>query len=104
MDVYKLKFTRLQNEILRFLSIKSGESFNQRSIALALGVSPTAISKALELLEEESLVMRSKDNVNLHSIELNKQNPAVFWMKRIENLKLLCQLPPLKAGACKSSG
>ena len=89
MDAYKLKFTRLQNEIFRFLSIKSGESFNQRSIAFALDVSPTAISKALELLEEESLVMRSKDNVNLHSIELNKQNPVVFWMKRVENLKLL---------------
>ena len=65
MDAYKLKFTRLQNEILRFLFIKSGESFNQRSIALSLGVSPTAVSNALELLEKENLVIRSEEEVKV---------------------------------------
>lgn len=94
MDTYKLKFTRLQNEILRFLFIKSGESFNQRAIARALGVSPTAISKALEELEKDNLVSVEKKNTNHLSIELNRRNQDTFWMKRAENLRLLheCRL------------
>jgi predicted nucleotidyltransferase/biotin operon repressor len=88
MDTYKLKFTRLQNEILRFLFIKSGRSFNQRALARALKVSPTAIAKALEELEKDGLVNIDKDTNHL-SIELNTQNPDIFWMKRAENLKLL---------------
>lgn len=90
MDTYKLKLTRLQNEILRFLFIKSGESFNQRAIARALNVSPTAIAKALEELEKEGLVSVEKDEDTNHlSIELNRQNADIFWMKRAENLRLL---------------
>ena len=90
MDAYKLKFTRLQNEILRFLYIKAGESFSQNALARALKVTPTAISKALEELGEEELVTIEKDKDTNHlSIELNSQNPNILWMKRVENLKLL---------------
>lgn len=90
MDMYKLKFTRLQNEIVRFLSIKSGMSFNLRGLARHLNVSLTAVSKALKLLEEENLVKVEKDPDSKRlSIELNKKNPKVFTLKRIENLKLV---------------
>ena len=61
MDIYKLKFTRLQNEILRFLCIKSGMSFNLRGLANHLKVSLTAVSKALKLLEKEELASVKKD-------------------------------------------
>ena len=90
MDMYKLKFTRLQNEIIRYLSIKSGGSFNLRGLARPLNVSLTAVSKALKLLEQENLVKVEKDSDSKRlSIELNKKNPRIFTLKRIENLKLL---------------
>lgn len=90
MDMYKLKFTKLQNEIIRFLSIKSGMSFNLRGIARHLNVSLTAVSKALKLLEQENLVKVVKDPDSRRlSIELNKKNPNVFTLKRIENMKLI---------------
>lgn len=88
--MYKLKFTRLQNEIIRYLSIKSGMSFNLRGLARPLNVSLTAVSKALKLLKQENLVKVEKDPDSKRlSIELNKKNPKVFALKRIENLKLI---------------
>jgi predicted nucleotidyltransferase len=90
MGIYKLKFTRLQNEILRFLFIKAGMSFNQRGLARALKVSPTAIAKALEELAKDDLVsVQKNENTNHLSIELNRKNQDVFWLKRAENLRLL---------------
>ncbi len=90
MDIYKLKFTILQMEIVRFLFIKSGMSFNERGIARHLNVSPTAISNALEKLEKESLILVKKDKESKRlSIELNKDNPKVYNLKRVENLKLI---------------
>lgn len=90
MDIYKLKFTRLQNEILRFLFIKSGKSFNLRRIAQHLSVSLTAVAKALKLLQREELVKVEKDPESKQlSISLNKENPKIFSLKRVENLKLI---------------
>lgn len=90
MDIYKLKFTRLQNEILRFLFIKSGKSFNLRRIALSLNVSLTAVSKALKQLVEGDWVIVKKDPESKRlSITLNKENPVIFPLKRVENFKLL---------------
>jgi len=90
MDIYKLKFTRLQNKILRFLFIKSGKSFNLRRIALYLNVSLTAVKKSLKLLQTEGLVKVEKDTESKQlSITLNKENPKIFSLKRIENLKLI---------------
>jgi len=90
MDMYKQRFTKLQNEILRFLFIKSGMSFTQRGLSRPLKVSPTAVAKALKRLEEENLVKvtRNKDTRQC-SIELNKGNSHVFFLKRVENLRLL---------------
>jgi len=89
MDIYKLKFTRLQNEIFRLLCIKTQE-LNQRRIAKLLRVSPTAVSKSIKELEKEELILIEKDKLmNLNSITLNTDNPETIALKRIENLKLI---------------
>jgi len=90
MDKYKLKFTRLQNEIFRLLCVRVGSKLNQREIAEGLGVSPTAISKALVLMEREGVVVVEKiGKMNLMAIELNRDDERVIWMKRVENLKMI---------------
>ncbi len=90
MDMYKLKFTRLQNEIFRLLCIKAGTSLNQRGIARMLKVSPTAVSKSLPILEKEGLIKLEKSKtMNLISVILNRDNPRTMAFKRIENLKLI---------------
>ncbi len=88
MDKYKLKFTKLQNEIFRLMCIKSGNALNKREIANLLDVSPTAIAKALVALEKENLVKVEKiKGMNLTHIELNRDNQNALLMKRTENLK-----------------
>jgi len=90
MDMYKLKWTRLQSEIFRFLCIKSGQSFNLRGLAKPLKVSPTAVSKSLINLEKVGLVIVKKFNtMNLLSIELNRDNSSAIYFKRLENLKMI---------------
>lgn len=90
MDMYKLKFTRLQNEIFRLLCIKAGTSLNQRGIARMLKVSPTAVSKSLPILEKEGLIKLEKaKTMNLISVILDRDNPRTMAFKRIENLKLI---------------
>ena len=90
MDMYELKFTVLQQEILRFLFVKSGMSFTARALALALNVSPTAIAKSLKGLAKEGLVKVEKDRDSGRlSIQLNKDNPLVFSLKRAENLRFI---------------
>ena len=86
MDTYKLKFTRLQNEIFRLLCIKAGKSLNQREIARILRVSPTAVAKAVKLLEKESIIKIEKSKtMNLILIQFNREKAIA--LKRIENLK-----------------
>ncbi len=90
MDIYKLKFTRLQQEILRFLFLYAGKSFNKRVLSKKLGVSPTAISKALENLEKEGLIILDMDKDSKTSeIKLNLENSKIAGLKRAENLKFL---------------
>lgn len=90
MDIYKLKFTKLQNEIFRLLCIRTGNALNHRQISKALGVSPTAVGKSLKLLEKEGLVISEKDgNVRLISVQLNRDNPRAIEFKRVENLRML---------------
>lgn len=90
MDIYKVKWTRLQSEILRFLCIKAMQTFNLRSIAKSLKVTPTAVSNALKDLKNSGLVSveRSK-KMNLMSIKLNRENRAAIEFKRAENLRLI---------------
>jgi DNA-binding MarR family transcriptional regulator len=88
--MYKLKFTLLQQEILRFLSIKSGLSFNARRLSQHLNVSQTAIAKSLPLLEKENFIKIEKDRESARlAIELNRDSPKVIQFKRAENLKLI---------------
>ncbi len=90
VDRYKLKWTRLQNNIFRLLCIKVGEKLNLRIIAKELKVSPTAISKSIKELEKEEIIEieRSK-TMNLSLVELNRDKKEVVELKRIENLKMI---------------
>jgi len=90
MDIYKLKWTRLQNEIFRLLTIKAGTKLNQRTIANLLKVSPTAVSKAIKNLEKESIIKIDKDKkMNLTLIELNRDSQKVLELKKTENLRII---------------
>ncbi|MBU0894936.1 MAG: nucleotidyltransferase domain-containing protein [Nanoarchaeota archaeon] len=90
MDMYIIKWTRLQAEIFRFLCIKAGHNFNLRSIARPLKKSPTAVSKALQDLEKEGLIKIGKaDKIRLLSIGFNRDDEKAIELKRIENLKLI---------------
>lgn len=92
MDMYKSKWTSLQNEIFRFLCIKSGDSFSLRAIAKNLEKSPTAVSKAIKKLEKENFISIEKsETMNLIQITLNRENSKVIELKRTENLKLVYQ-------------
>ncbi|MBI2207874.1 nucleotidyltransferase domain-containing protein [Candidatus Woesearchaeota archaeon] len=90
MDMYKQKFTKLQNEIFRLFCIKAGISLNQRGIARMLKVSPTAVAKSLPLLEKEGLVnVQKSKGMNLISVSFNRDNIKAMELKRAENLKLV---------------
>lgn len=90
MDIYKLKWTRLQAEIFRFLCIRAGQTQNLRGIAKALRVSPTAVSNALRGLGNEGLVeIKKSKTMNLLFIEFNRNNSKAIQLKRVENLKMI---------------
>jgi predicted nucleotidyltransferase/biotin operon repressor len=92
MAMYKLKFTRLQNEIFRLLCIKTGEKISQRQAAFFLGVSTTAVAKAIPLLEKEGLIKVHRDKrMNLNQVELERDNAHALEMKKAENLKLVSE-------------
>jgi len=93
MDIYKLKFTRLQNEIFRLLCIYVEEKLSKREISLILKVSPTAIAKSIPLLEKENLISVVKEkNLNLSSVSFNRDSQKAINLKRVENLKMLYDL------------
>ncbi len=90
MDMYKLKWTRLQTEIFRLLCMKAGQTLNLRGIARSLKVSPTAVSNALTELEKEGLVgVKRLEAINLLAIGFNRDNPKAIHLKRVENLKMI---------------
>ena len=66
------------------------KSINQRQLAIKLGVSPTAISNSLDKLKKENLVSVEKEEAGKRLlIKLNRDNKAIFFMKRLENLKAI---------------
>jgi len=90
MDMYKVKWTKLQAEIFRFLCVKAGQTLNLRGMARPLKVSPTAVSNALIKLKKERFVtVKKAKTMNLLSIELNREIKQVIEMKRVENLKMI---------------
>jgi len=90
VNIYKLKLTLLQQEILRLLSIKAGFSLNQRQIAKHLEVSQPAVMKALPGLEKKDLIKKNQDKETKRwAIELNRDNNYVLQLKRVDNIKLM---------------
>ena len=90
MEKYKLKFTRLQNEILSLLSIKAGAKLSKREISIYLEVSPTAIAKALKDLKEVNLIVElNEKRINFSEISLNRDNNDSILFKKLENLRLI---------------
>ena len=86
MDVYKHKFTSLEEEIFSLLCVKAGEKLSQREISQLLNVSPTAVANSLKKLIEESLVKLEKTKT-INFISFNRDNQKALNLKRIENLK-----------------
>lgn len=90
VNIYKLKLTILQQEILRLLYKKTGLSLNQRAIAKFLEVSPTAVLKSIPSLEKQELIKIQQDKDSKRwAIELNRDNHQVIQLKRVDNLKQL---------------
>ncbi len=90
MDIYKQKYTKLQQEIVRFLFANLGRNFNQRTIAIKLKVSPTAVKKSITLLKKDKLIRVGFDRVsNSSEISLNLDNEKIFYYKKLENLRLI---------------
>lgn len=88
VNIYELKLTNLQQEILRLLFVKAGILLNQRQIANFLEVSPPAVMKALPALERENLIKIKQDKETKRwAIELNRNNHKVMQLKRADNLR-----------------
>jgi predicted nucleotidyltransferase/DNA-binding transcriptional regulator YhcF (GntR family) len=86
MDIYKHKWTLLQERIFSLLCLKAGEKLSQREIAKILGVSPTAVANSLIELKEKSLVKFEKTKT-INFISFNRDEKKAIELKRIENLK-----------------
>jgi predicted nucleotidyltransferase len=90
MEMYKLKWTRLQNEIFSFLCMNAGQKFNLRALANELKVSPTAISKSVKQLEKEEIIYIEKSKtMNLTYVQFNRNNERAVNLKRVENLRMI---------------
>ncbi len=88
--MYKVELTNLQQEVLRFLFVNAGKKFNARGLAIALGVSQPAVSKALPLLEKKEFIIVNKDKESKRlEIGLNRDSQLVMGMKRSENLRMI---------------
>ncbi|MBS3100308.1 nucleotidyltransferase domain-containing protein [Candidatus Pacearchaeota archaeon] len=90
MDICKEQFTRLEKRILKLLFMNAGKDFNQREIAIALKISPTAVAKSIKSLKKTELLnIKKQDSSKTFEIGLNMQNNHVYFMKRIENLSAI---------------
>lgn len=88
MDMYELKFTKLESELFSLLCSRAGEKLSQREIAKILKASPTAVSKLLKNLQEKNLAKIEKiKTINFTS--LNRDEPKAIELKRVENLKII---------------
>lgn len=85
MDWNKLKFTKLENELIEFLFRNPTTVFNGKELAIKLKVSQTAIAKSVRNLTKLGLLNMEKKI--LLSIKLNRENKDIFTLKRIFNFK-----------------
>ena len=86
MEIYKLKFTVLEQEIFSLLCLMAGEKLSQREIAKMLYVSPTAVSNSIKKLKESRLITFEKTKT-INFISFNRNEQAAKELKRVENLK-----------------
>jgi len=86
MDIYKLKFTNLEQEIFSLMCIRAGERLSQREIAKLLNVSPTAIAKPVKRLQEKNLAKIEKTKT-INFVSFNRDEQKAIELKRAENLK-----------------
>ena len=88
MDIYKIKFTIMELELLSFLILHTGERFSQREIAQALKVSPTAVANAVKTLQAEGLItLEATKTTNF--ISYNRDSRQAIMLKKVENQKHL---------------
>jgi len=85
MDWNKLRFTKLDNDIIEFLFRNPTTSFMGKEIADKIKVSQTAVAKSINRLSKIGLVTREKKI--LLSIKLNRDDRDIFDLKRVYNLK-----------------
>ncbi len=86
MDISKLKWTRLEQEIFSLLCIKAGEKLSQREVAKILKVSPTAVSNSMKKLKDSNLIKIEKTKT-INFVSFNRDEPKAIELKRAENLK-----------------
>jgi len=86
MDIYKLKWTILEQEIFSLLCIKAGEKLSQREVAKILNVSPTAVSNSTKKLKDSNLIKIEKTKT-INFISFNRDEQKAIELKRAENLK-----------------
>ena len=90
VNIYELKLTNLQQQIIRLLFVRVGTLMNALAIAKSLGVSQPAVSKALPGLIKSEMIKVEKDkDSGRFSIKINSENHKVMQLKRADNLKLV---------------
>ncbi len=90
VNIYKPKFSLLQQEVLKYLIIKAGMSFNARGLSRPLNRTQAGIVKALPELEKEGFVKIKKDkDSGRWSIEFNIDNQKAIDFKKVENLRMV---------------
>mgnify|MGYP001565453809 CR=1 FL=1 len=102
MDWNKLKFTKLENNILEFLFRNPTLNFNGKELANKLKVSQTAIANSIKKLAKIGLINVEKKI--LLSIKLNRENRSIFTLKRIFNFKEMYSSGLIKALSAKFPG
>ena len=86
MDIYKLKWTILEQEIFSLLCVKAGEKLSQREVAKILNVSPTAVSNSIKKLKDSNLIKIEKTKT-INFISFNRDEHKAVELKRAENLR-----------------
>ncbi|MDP2906333.1 MAG: GntR family transcriptional regulator [Nanoarchaeota archaeon] len=86
MDIYKLKWTILQEKIFSLLCKMAGEKLSQREIAKILKVSPTAVANSIKKLKDNQLIQVEKTKT-INFVSFNREEPKAIELKRVENLK-----------------
>lgn len=86
MEVYKLKWTVLGQEIFALLCLRAGEKLSQRDIAGIVKASPTAVANSLAEIKKDNLITFEKTKT-INFISLNRNERRALELKRVENLR-----------------